>query len=55
MLHWRIEKPLDLGKSNYLVELPFNLLFLHSKDRAVKINVFASGQLRMKAGAYFEQ
>ena len=51
----RIEKSLDLGKGDDLVEFPADLGPRHAEDRAVQKDVFAAGQLRMKSGADFEQ
>ena len=51
----RIEKFLDLGKGDDLVELASDLGAAHAEDGAVEIDVLASGELGMKAGADLEQ
>ena len=51
----RVEKFLDLGEGDDLVELPFDLGAAHAEDGAVEKDVFAAGQFGMKAGADFEQ
>src|SRR5437868_3279803 len=51
----RVEKLLDLGKSDDLVELLRDLAPVHAEDRAVQKNVLASGELRVKAGPDFEK
>ena len=55
MFDRRIEKPLDLGKSDDLVELLADLRPRHAEDRAVEIDILAAGQFRVKAGADFQQ
>src|SRR4051794_37851717 len=40
-LHRRIEKSLDFGESNDLIELPFDLRFRHAENRPVQKYVFA--------------
>ena len=54
-LHGRVEEFLDLGERDDLVELAFDLPAAHAEDRAVEENVLAAGQLRVKAGADFQQ
>ena len=51
----RVEKALDLGEGDDFVELAADLGAAHAEDGAVEEDVFAAGQLRMKAGADFEQ
>src|SRR6516165_6160547 len=46
-LNWRIEKFLDFGKGNDLIELAANFIAAHAEYGAVKINVLAPGQLGM--------
>ncbi|MCG3161346.1 MAG: hypothetical protein JMDDDDMK_02514 [Acidobacteria bacterium] len=55
MLDRRVNELFDFGESDYLVELVFDLGAPHSQDCAVQVDVLASGQFRMKPGAYFEQ
>jgi hypothetical protein len=50
-----IEKSLDFGKGDDLVEFPADFGAGHAEDRAVQIDVLAPGQLGMKSGADFEQ
>src|SRR5580700_1171635 len=52
---WRIEKPLDLGESDDLIELTPYLRAAHPEDRAVEKDILAPGQFGMKAGADLEQ
>src|SRR5487761_2020143 len=47
----RIEEPFDARERDDLVELAADLPAAHPQDRAVQINVLASGQFGMKAGA----
>ena len=46
---------IDLGKGDNLVELAGNLLPVHSKYRAVQVNIFAASQVGMKSSADTEQ
>lgn len=50
-----IEKLLDLGEGDDLVELGFDLVALHPEDGTVQKNVLAPGQLGVETGADFEQ
>src|SRR6476620_4679685 len=54
-LYRRINEFLHSGKINYLIKLRANLGLGHPQNRAVEKNVFASGQFRVKARAYFQQ
>jgi hypothetical protein len=51
----RIQKLFDFGKVDNLIEVSLNLIAGHSKDRSIQEDVFAAGQLRVKASADFEQ
>ena len=51
----RVEKSLDLGKGDDLVEFAADFGAGHAEDRAIQKDVFAPGQLGMKPGADFEQ
>ena len=53
-LHRRVET-LDLGEGDDLVELPPDLRPPHAQDHAIEKDVLAASQLRVKAGAHFEQ
>src|SRR5271157_1341838 len=53
--YWRIEEFRHLGECNDLVELGLDLGTAHPKDRTVQIDIFASGQFRMKTGADLKQ
>src|SRR5271166_5728505 len=53
--HWRIEEFFDLSERNDLVELCLNLGAAHPENRTIQIDVLASGQFRVKAGADFKQ
>jgi len=55
MLEGRVDEAFDFGEGDDFVELAPNLGLAHAQDRAAEENVFAAGQLRMKAGADFEQ
>ena len=54
-LHRRVEKFLDLGEGDDLVEFSRDLRSAHAEDRAVEKDVLATGQFRVKAGADLEQ
>src|SRR5690242_3139460 len=54
-LDGRVEKSLDLGESDDLVEFTGNLLTGHTEDAAVQVNVLTTGKLGMKARADFQQ
>src|SRR2546427_929567 len=51
----RIYEAFDFGEGDYLIKLPIYFASLHTKDCAVQVDVLPPAQLRMKAGAYFEQ
>src|SRR5581483_6608707 len=55
MLRGGIEKFLDAGKGDNLVKFPLNLSAPHAQDGAAHENIFASGKLGMKAGAYLKE
>src|SRR3546814_13117281 len=50
-----VQKFLDLGKINDLVEFPQDFLALHAKNRSVQENIFAAGKFGMKTGADFQE
>src|SRR6476619_6552818 len=50
-----VEKLLHVCETNDLIELTFGLGLRHAKDGSVEIDVFATSQLGMEAGAHFEQ
>jgi hypothetical protein len=51
----RIQELADLGERHDLVELPVDLGLAHAENRAVHVDVFAAGELGVKAGADLEQ
>src|SRR5258708_25128867 len=51
----RVEKLLDLGEGDDLVELPAHLAVAHAQDHAIEKDVLAPGELRMKACSHFEK
>ena len=53
--HRSIQKFLNSRESHDFVKSPIDFRPLHPQYRAVEIDVLAAGQLRMKAGSYFEQ
>src|SRR6516162_10611796 len=53
--HRCVEESFDFSERHNLVELGPNLGAGHPKDCTVQINVLASGELRMKAGADLEE
>jgi hypothetical protein len=53
--HRGVDKAIELGEGNNIIELPSNFCLAHAKDRAVKKHVVATGQFRMKSGAHFEE
>src|SRR5882724_3283705 len=55
MFDRRVDELFNLGKSHYFVKLACDLGALHAEYRAVEIDVFATGQFRMKAGANLKQ
>ena len=55
MLNRCIKKFLDLGEHHDFVELPPDLCAGHAEDRAVEIDVFPTGELRVETSAHFEQ
>ena len=50
-----VDKLLDAGEGDDLVELAVDLGFAHAEDGAVEVDVVAPGQLGMEAGADLEQ
>ncbi len=54
-LHGGVEEALDLGEGDDLVEAAADLGPTHPQHRATQVNVLAAGQLRVEAGADFEQ
>ncbi len=54
-LHRRVEEFFALAERDDFVEFSRDFRAAHPEDGAVEIDVFASGQFRMKAGAHFEQ
>src|SRR3546814_5293170 len=50
-----VQKFLDLGKIDDLVEFPQDFLALHAKNRSVQENIFAAGKFGMKTGADFQE
>src|ERR1019366_8416114 len=54
-LHWGIKKLLHLGKGDDLVKLSFDLGLAHTQNGAIQVDVLASGEFRVKAGANFEE
>src|SRR5258708_3367720 len=54
-LHRHVQKWLDFGESYDLIELTFDFSAFHSQDRRVKVDVFASGQIRVKASTDFQK
>src|SRR5919108_1141004 len=54
-LHRKVDEAFELGERNDLVEPLADLLPLQSVDRAAQEDVLAPGELRMEAGAEFEQ
>ena len=55
VLHRGIDEMLDVGEGDDLVELAVDFALAHAEDGAVQIDVFAAGELGVKAGADFEQ
>src|SRR6185503_3105341 len=51
----RIDITFDPGEVNHLIKLPFDLRFAHAQYRPVQKNIFAPGELRVKAGAHLQQ
>src|SRR3546814_18707092 len=50
-----VQKFLDLGKIDDLVEFPQDFLALHAKNRSVQENIFAAGKFGMKTGSDFQE
>ena len=50
-----IEEALDFGESNDFIELAVYFGFAHTENSAAHVNIFAAGELGVKAGADFEQ
>src|ERR1017187_42116 len=55
MLYWRIDELVDLREIDDLVKLAVDFRLGHTQDRAAQIDVLASCQFRMKAGADFQE
>src|SRR5690348_1243850 len=55
MLDRGVDKPFDFGKRDDLVEFALDFGFLHTQDRAVQIDVLATGEFGMKSRAHLEQ
>src|SRR5215204_4496517 len=51
----RINELIYFVEGDYLIEFSLDLHFLHAENRAVEVDVFASGQFRMEAGTDFEE
>ena len=51
VLHRRVEKLLDLGKCDNLIELAPNFCATHAENSAVQMNVLPPSKLGMKAGS----
>src|SRR5665213_4072642 len=50
-----VEKLLDLGEGDDLVEFAFDLGVFHAEDGAVHVDVFAAAEFGVKSGADFQQ
>src|ERR1700693_395083 len=50
-----VDEILEFGESDDFVEFAGDFPLAHAKNGAAKICVFAAGQFRVKAGAYFQQ
>ena len=50
-----VEKFLDLGKGDDLVEFPADLGAAHAENRAIEIDILAAGELRVKPGADLQE
>src|SRR2546425_7626511 len=55
MLDGRVDELLDFGEGYDLVEFTLDLGAPHAEDRTAQVDVLASGQLEMEAGADLEQ
>ena len=55
VLHRRVDERLELGEADDVVEDPVDLGVLEPEDRPVEVDVLTAGELRVKAGAEFEQ
>ena len=53
--HWGVDESVESGERENLFELSIDFRFPHSEKRAVQINVIASRQVGVKAGADLEQ
>ena|SRR6516165_10246673 len=51
----RVQKSVDLGKSDYLIKFTLYLCSAHAEDGAIQENILASGQVRVKARANLQQ
>src|SRR5262249_34312337 len=54
-LHGRVDKLVDPGEIDDLVELLANFGTAHSEDRAVEEDVLAAGELGVETGADFQE
>src|SRR6267154_4313748 len=54
-VHRSVEKSVDLGEGDDLVEFALDLDAAHAEDRAVEVNVFTTAELRVKPGSNLEQ
>src|SRR4051812_2856450 len=50
-----IQEAFAAGEVDDGIELAFDFLFPHAEDLAVEVDVFATGEFRMEAGADFEE
>jgi len=55
MLDWCVKEFLHFGKGHDLVKLAVDLCLLHPEDSAVKIDVLATGKLRVETRAHFQE
>src|SRR5215831_6417498 len=54
-LHGGVKELINFSEGNDFVEFFSDLRLAHTEDRAVEVDIFPTGQLRMKTGADFEQ
>ncbi len=54
-LHRRVDELIHLGEGDDLVEAAFDLGLAHAQDGAVEVDVLATSQFRVEAGADFQQ
>src|SRR5258708_3465779 len=55
MFHRRVQKFLNFGKGNNLIEALSNFRFSHSQNRAVQKNILAPGKFRVKSRSDLKQ